>query len=119
MKVFLYGTLMKGERNNHLLKSSKFIKDIKTTPNFTMYSCTHFPAVIEGGNTSIKGELWWVTERDLIDLDRLESHPNFYVRKQIELENGEKVEAYILPIDILNGCIGSWKENVTGSWRAR
>jgi gamma-glutamylcyclotransferase (GGCT)/AIG2-like uncharacterized protein YtfP len=63
-----------------------------------------------------------VNAQTLAAVDRLEGHPSFYRRTEIELEGGGRAEAYLLPArelrraEVIVG--GSWKERAFGR-RAR
>ncbi len=100
-KVFVYGTLKSGFSNHSRLKGSKFIKECSTSSDYTMYSVNGwYPAVVEQGNTSIKGELYLVSDEVLFNsLDILEGYnkdnnTGMYLRKKIEIEE-EQVYTYI------------------------
>lgn len=113
MKVFVYGTLRKDDYNHIFLENSEFIKYTKTKPEWIFYDLGGFPAAVEGGNISILGELYDVDEYTLGRLDVLESHPEFYVRRKILLEDDEEVFAYIMRSAYCEGCrlieSGDWK----------
>ena len=96
-KIFVYGTLMTGFGNNRLLRSSKLLRTATTRPEFTMLHLGGFPGIVRGGDTVIHGEVWEVDQSTLHDLDRLESHPNFYRREDITLSDVEDAQVYVLP----------------------
>jgi len=69
MKVFVYGTLMDGEPNNVFLrKDAVFLGDGETKPLYTLYDLNAFPAMVFGGDTSIKGEVYEVSKEALEDM---------------------------------------------------
>ena len=75
MKVFVYGTLMDGEPNNVFLrKDAIFLGTGETKPLYTLYDLNAFPAMVFGGNTSIKGEVYEASQEVLESLDLLESY---------------------------------------------
>jgi len=88
MKLFVYGTLKQGCRNNHY-NHSKFLFPCETTVPYPMYkSRWYFPFLEDRpqeGNI-IQGELYEVTEEQLIELDRFEDVPDLYTRGVIEVE---------------------------------
>ena len=86
--VFVYGTLKKGQPNYPVMERAKgkFIGHFGTDPEFTMYDLGAYPAVSNGGNTSIKGEIYAV--EDIKPLDWLEGYPEFYDRHQIDTHYG-------------------------------
>lgn len=101
MNVFVYGTLKTGYGNNRLMVADNAIlldKDCFTAPGYRLFSFGSFPGMALG-ESMVHGELWRVN--DISSFDRLEGHPHFYERQEIELlappENDEPVYAYIHP----------------------
>ena len=96
--VFVYGTLRKGFGNHSLLQDAEFISIGKTKHRYCM-TASGCPFVSEHTKmTRILGELYRIkTVEDWHHLDRLESHPTWYVRKQVEIEveGGKYVKAWL------------------------
>jgi gamma-glutamylaminecyclotransferase len=118
VKIFVYGSLRKGFYNHRLLTDSTFLGMAKTPPGYTMIGLGGFPGVIKAGEGRVLGEIYEVSEKTLKNLDRLESHPNFYCRTPVEVETPEgeaiEVETYLLPISYLRDGAeviesGDWK----------
>lgn len=82
-RVFVYGTLRRGEPNHHLLDARMLLRAGRTEPRFTLVSLGAFPAMIDGGETAVVGEVYDVDAVTLAALDRLEGHPRFYRRRPI------------------------------------
>ena len=118
-RVFVYGTLMRGEANHRLLAlpevegEAQMDGAARTQPVFHLVDMGMFPAMAAGGQTAVEGEVWTVGPGVLADLDRLEGHPRFYRRSPICLEDGQEVEAYLLPPARAAGR----KAIEHGSWR--
>lgn len=88
--VFVYGTLMKGYGNHYLLKNAAFLGAAKTLLKYRM-TYTSFPMLTEEPLVHIKGELYEVSENDLIGpLDDLEGVPYLYERKEIPVQIDNK-----------------------------
>lgn len=86
---FTYGTLMKGERNEHLLKTARYIGRAMTKPKYKLFRIDGnftFPAIIDEGKVAVVGELYEVPIEALPGMDRMEGHPHFYRRQPIELD---------------------------------
>ena len=84
--LFVYGTLKKGfHPNKTFLSHRECLGIFSTDPSYTMYGCGFFPIVIKGGNTSIKGEIYKVTEEDLKAIDQYEEHPNLFKREKVNI----------------------------------
>lgn len=102
-KVFVYGTLKKHHPNHRLLQagSAVFLGPHVTAPVFKMVSCGGYPGVLEGGSTTIHGEVYEVDEITMSRLDSLEGYPTYYNRKQIDTSHG-KAWIYIINEDFRN-----------------
>ena len=109
--VFVYGTLKHGHSNSVVMENSQaeFLGEDETEPKFTMYSNGAFPAVIEKGETPIKGEVYRV--KDMSRLDSLEGYPDFYNRKLIDTKYGP---AWIYMMPEIHSSY--WKEVPSGVW---
>jgi gamma-glutamylaminecyclotransferase len=79
-RVFVYGTLRRGEVNHHLLAGAKYLGNHRTEPRFTMYDLGAYPGLGRGGSTMVAGEVYQVSEAVLCRLDRLEDYPRLYDR---------------------------------------
>lgn len=81
-KVFVYGSLKKGFLNDGLLQDSEFCGSGETAMNrYTMFSLGLYPAVALGGKDTIKGEVYFVDDWTLTELDLLEGNGTFYNRR--------------------------------------
>lgn len=101
-KVFVYGTLREGDVRNGVLKDmqelgqAEFIKNATTYGIYKMVDLGAFPGIIEGGTTSIVGEIWGIDKYTKSYLDLMEGVPLLYEDKPIQIENEEDVYAYFL-----------------------
>jgi gamma-glutamylcyclotransferase (GGCT)/AIG2-like uncharacterized protein YtfP len=89
--IAVYGTLKQGGSNQRILDADngKFIGKGETVQKFTMFGGYGFPRVIyDGPETSpIQCEVY---EMDGLDnMDRLEGHPNFFCRREVEVNVGD------------------------------
>ena len=82
--VFVYGTLLSGEANHHLLKGATFCGTHTTIPKFRMLHLGSYPGVVSNGSHAIHGEIYEIDKRILKQLDRLEDYPILYDRKRIQ-----------------------------------
>lgn len=101
IRVAVYGTLRRGERNHRLLAEAKFIVRTRTSMRYTMLDINGcYPAITEGGRSSIAVEVFEVTSEQLASLDRLEGicfdengrqdrSAGLYYRKRIQTRVGE------------------------------
>lgn len=113
IKLFVYGTLMKGFKYHYAMEDSRFLGCAKTKDNFALYA-RQYPFVTsipnsDAHSTTIHGEVYEVIDQDiLLALDEIEGHPVDYVRKPVQVileESRETVEAWIYFND---------RESVTG-----
>jgi|TARA_R100000081_G_C4798895_1_gene162799 gamma-glutamylcyclotransferase (GGCT)/AIG2-like uncharacterized protein YtfP len=90
--VAVYGTLKKNCGNHHLLSDSTFISKGITKDKYPMV-VRGIPYVIEdrGKGYYINVEVYQVSNDTLSMLDRLERHPDWYERKEIEIHAGGRV----------------------------
>ena len=134
MKVFVYGTLMDGEPNHRFLGKSPKLGAGETKPIYTLYDMYFYPAMVFGGDTSIKGEVYEVSEEALTDLDFLESYnprrpeKGLYNRQLIVVKLRDRdvaALAYFLDeIPLIDGSdqplpiipSGDWREAVKGDY---
>ncbi|XP_068893393.1 putative gamma-glutamylcyclotransferase CG2811 isoform X1 [Tenebrio molitor] len=106
-KVFVYGTLKRGEPNhNWFSKDSighyRLICEAKTVDKYPLIIGTEYniPFLLysPGNGTNVRGELYEVDDAVFRNLDALEDHPNFYVREEREvlsLDDNRKITTWI------------------------
>ncbi len=117
--VFVYGTLLRGERNHSLLFGSRFIGDGYTTRDFELVDLGDFPAMIpadeDSQGCSIYGEIYAVDHSILEILDEIEDHPSFYRRTPVQLKDGSLVDVYLLTAH----QAAFYPRIETGDWRTK
>ncbi len=100
MKIFAYGTLLKGMSRSGVLCRSRFMGHGFT--NGALYDLGAYPAIGEGSKI-VYGELYEIDEKKLRELDRIEGccledkHHSLYLRKQADitmLDDGSQESAY-------------------------
>lgn len=121
-RVFVYGTLRRGQRNHHLLGASRFAGEAATLRAFWMITTGPFPVLLDEvpddfgvPALAVAGELYHVDDAALAELDRLEREGVAYDRKVTEVyEAGHKVEAHIYV-----GVAGYWHPRGLPAWTAK
>lgn len=76
--VFVYG-ILKGRVD----AQPGFVHD------YRLVDMGWFPAAIPADDAKISGELIFVSDEELEGFDRIEGHPNFYIRTDVEVEVGD------------------------------
>lgn len=110
-RVFVYGTLMRGQRNSHFLEDAEFIGNFVTAKKYSMYDFADYPAVCLNGRHAIQGEIYAVTDRQFQRLDDLEWYPNYYQRIEISTDFGQ-AWMYIVQRGLCRG-----RKKIPGRWR--
>ena len=112
-KVFIYGSLLEGCRNHFVIASARKLGTAETNPEYDLVDLGEYPALVAGGQTSVKGVVYEVDADLLAVLDEFEDHPNLYHRVFIQLLDGQEVQTYLFPRERL------WAQTHvdSGDWR--
>jgi gamma-glutamylcyclotransferase (GGCT)/AIG2-like uncharacterized protein YtfP len=93
--VFVYGTLRKGERNAHLLEKATRIAETCWTKGELYDTGNGYPAIKQSASSIVYGEVYQVSNKELIELDYLEGYTeggvnNLYerVEQEVNTEHG-------------------------------
>ena len=78
MKLFVYGTLCAGQRAHHLLRGAPLLAEARTEPRFRLVEMDGYPALVAGGATAVRGEIYEVDDRLIPELDEYEDVPELY-----------------------------------------
>lgn len=116
--VFVYGTLMKGMGNDHFLEKSKYLGEGVTDKEYSMYIDIVIPKITITPRYKIDGELYLVSDNDMILMDKLERKYSKMVTKVYNKKSRKFVDAYIYvwerPImmrkDVIINKNGSYRE---------
>ncbi|XP_073986174.1 putative gamma-glutamylcyclotransferase CG2811 isoform X2 [Rhodnius prolixus] len=107
-RLFVYGTLKKGEPNHHWLRPqngfAKFVDNGTTVKKYPLIIATKYniPFLIDapGQGYKVFGEVYEIDEKMLHNIDSLEDHPHFYVRRLEDIYINESINqcwTYFLP----------------------
>lgn len=115
-RVFVYGTLLRGESNAHWAKDARRENAIAFG---TLYDTGWgFPAFVPNGSMVVYGELLSVNDKGLVAMDCLEGYPHLYRREEIEVftEAGKRLIAWVY---VLNKMPEGARQIARGDWRTR
>lgn len=117
--VFVYGSLLSGFGNHHVIASGGLVGPARTTNNsWRMLDLGSFPALVhDADGDGVVGELYLVDDDTLAALDRLEGHPNFYRREQTGVLVGST--GYIAWVYVLVSARPGSHVVPGNDWRAR
>lgn len=87
-RIFVYGTLLRGQVNHRLLAGATYLGPHRTAPRFALYNLGAYPGLARGGGTAVTGEVYRVDGRTLRRIDRLEECPRLYRRRLLPTPYG-------------------------------
>lgn len=102
-RVFVYGSLLVGEPNHHVMRGATLVGPATTAPVYELFDLGRYPGLVAGGAGAVVGELFVVDAAGLERLDRFEGHPTWYRRDTIALASGDAVQAYLVERDATVG----------------
>jgi len=115
MRLFVYGTLKRGEPRHRHLSGQAFVAPACTRPIYRLYNLGEYPGLVRRADgLAIEGELWEVDEACLRRLDRVEGcDEGLYFRTAVELaapHDGWPAETYLYQknVDGLSECGTRW-----------
>lgn len=94
--LFVYGSLLAGGENHHVLRGARLLRAARTAPRYTLVDLGPYPALVEEGATEVKGELYEVEAPLLAELDVFEGCPDLYYRALVRLARGVTAHAYLM-----------------------
>ena len=115
--LFVYGTLLSGERSHGRLGAAEKVGEARTAAIFHLVDLGPYPAMVIEGNTAVVGELYRVDATLLRELDVFEEVPLLFKRVQVPLESGSLADAYVMAPDQVRGkrriAHGDWRKRMT------
>lgn len=102
--VFVYGSLKKGCSNSQVMDAAGgTLVDAAWLHGASLYNLGYYPGLKIEGDGTVQGEVYLVSRDGLRRLDRLEGHPNFYHRVEVEVRSAHgarKVWVYTFPHEV-------------------
>jgi gamma-glutamylcyclotransferase (GGCT)/AIG2-like uncharacterized protein YtfP len=112
IRVFVYGSLLRGEASHHVIERASFVGVARTASSYALIDLGPYPALLRHGSDAIEGELYELAEDVLAAVDDFEGHPVLYRRDAVALEDGTVADAYFFeraPPDARRIPGGSWR----------
>ena len=86
--IFVYGTLMKNQRNHHYMKNCKYLYDAVLN-DYCLYDVSNYPGAFKKKGKKVYGEVYEVDEESKKQMDVLEDEGNLYKYIMVKVDNGE------------------------------
>ena len=115
LPVFVYGTLMRGQRANHMLAGAVYAGEF-TLEDHAMYDLGRYPGIVPCAGETVFGEVYYVSEAMLAQMDEYEEEGSLYRRTAVRLR-GEK-GSFTAQVYIHNRDVSGYKL-LRCSWSAR
>ena len=80
--VFVYGTLMRGERAAHLMAEGKFAGEY-VLPGYALYDLGRYPGILPKAGAEVDGEVYHVSDTMLSAMDDYEDEGTLYHRRKV------------------------------------
>jgi gamma-glutamylcyclotransferase (GGCT)/AIG2-like uncharacterized protein YtfP len=115
--LFVYDSWMSGQADAARLAGARAIGPSATEPRFHLVDLGTQVALVLGGATAVRGEVYALEPAMLASADIEKGHPLRYKRIGIRLEDGREVQAYTLDVDQVRGrrriASGDYRAHVT------
>ncbi len=105
VKIFVYGTLMRGEKAAQMLAEGNYIGDYVLN-DYAMYDLGAFPGIREKAGEKVFGEVFEIPESLIPRLDSYEGEGYLYRRAAVSVENENSSLDNVLAYVYLGECEG-------------
>ena len=115
IRLFAYGSLMKGESNHGLVSVAEFAGPAKTKAEYKLVDLGPYPALVPGGTLAVEGELYLIDPKQRFAIDVNHEVPVLFQRVTVPLDDGTTAETYVMREDQVRGR----RRLFYGDWRKR
>ena len=93
--VFVYGTLMRGERASYMLEAYEYC-GIFSLKDYAMYNVSTYPGIKSQKGECVVGEVYLVDDAGIRRMDEYEEEGSLYIRKLVNVENDSgNIDAFV------------------------
>lgn len=112
LRVFVYGTLLRGESNHHFMSGARLLGRLRSAPRYSLYSLGAYPVLCCHGSSRVSGEVYRISPDILNRLDGLEGYPDDYDRMLLRTPWGPAWVYYHHQLPAAGRFIaaGSWRD---------
>jgi gamma-glutamylcyclotransferase (GGCT)/AIG2-like uncharacterized protein YtfP len=114
-RLFIYGTLLPGERDHALLGAAELLGSAVTEPVFQLVDLGAYAALVPDGKVAVRGQLYATSLETRRQIDVQRQVPILFQRIRVALVGGLKVEAYAMTADQTRGK----RRLASGDWLKR
>jgi gamma-glutamylaminecyclotransferase len=115
IRLFVYGSLLRGERDHALLEGASFVGEARTAPSYTLVDLGPYAALLENGRVSVAGQLYLIDKKQRFAIDVKRECPVLFQRILVRLDDDTTAETYAMHDEQVRG-----KRRIGhGDWRRR
>jgi len=114
-RLFVYGTLLPGERDHALLEGAPSLGPALTEPLYQLVELNVYAALIPDGKVAVHGELYAIDLQLRRRIDVARQVPILFQRTTVRLADGSEAETYSMNPDQVRGK----RRFAHGDWRKR
>jgi gamma-glutamylcyclotransferase (GGCT)/AIG2-like uncharacterized protein YtfP len=115
IRLFVYGSLLRGEREHELLDGAEFVREARTLAAYTLVDLGPYPALLQNGRIAVTGELYLIDKKHRFAIDVKKEVPVLFQRISVRLDDDSSAETYAMRDEQVRG-----KRRLShGDWRAR
>ncbi|SDY94500.1 Uncharacterized conserved protein YtfP, gamma-glutamylcyclotransferase (GGCT)/AIG2-like family [Proteiniborus ethanoligenes] len=95
--LFVYGTLMKSNRQKQSYLEEAEFRGEGILSGYSLYDLGYYPGIVESKDGRVKGEVYYISEDKIHELDIYEAEGLLYKRviAQVYSDKNEKIDAYV------------------------
>src|SRR5262245_18590280 len=115
IRLFVYGSLLPGERDHELLSGAELLGEARTPACCSLVDLGVYPALLLSGRVSVAGQLYRIDAKQRFAIDVRKECPVLFQRTTLELEGSGSAEVYVMNEEQVRG-----KRRIAGGdWRQR